>query len=92
LRKGSRVLPFSRISYADRSTLVDIQLGLFTPPLEPHQGDAVVARIATLLQRARALRVPIFHVRHDGGEGSALAKGSPGWFHNPPWRHAATNP
>jgi len=63
--------------------LVDIQRGLFVPPLEPHQGDEVVARIAMLLERARAQRTPIFHIRHDGGERSALAKGSPGWFHHP---------
>ena len=46
-------------------------------------GDVVVARIATLLERARVKRMPIFHVRHDGGEGSELPKGSPGWFHHP---------
>ena len=62
--------------------LVDIQQGLFTPPLEPYQGEAVVGRIASVLERARARRVPIFHVRHDGGAGSAFAKGCPGWFHH----------
>ena len=63
--------------------LVDIQKGLFTPPLEPHQGKAVVARIATVLERARARHIPIFHVRHDGGPGSALEKASAGWLHHP---------
>lgn len=62
--------------------LVDIQQGLFTPPLEPYRGDAVLARLAALLERARDRRVPIFHVRHDGGKGSALARGSRGWFHH----------
>jgi nicotinamidase-related amidase len=42
-----------------------------------------VARIAMLLERARTQHTPIFHIRHDGGEGSALARGSPGWFHHP---------
>jgi nicotinamidase-related amidase len=63
--------------------LIDIQQGLFTPPLSPHQGDATVGRIASLLDRARARRVPIFHVQHDGGAGHPLAKGSPGWPHLP---------
>jgi nicotinamidase-related amidase len=63
--------------------LVDIQQCMFTPPLVPYQGDAVVARIAALLARARARRAPIFHVQHEGGEGSGLAKGSPGWAHHP---------
>jgi nicotinamidase-related amidase len=67
--------------------LIDIQQGLFTPPLAPHHGDATVARIAALLARARARPVPIFHVQHDGGAGDALAKGSPGWHH-----HAAVAP
>jgi nicotinamidase-related amidase len=62
---------------------IDIQQGLFTPPLAPHQGDAIVARIASVLYRARAQHVPIFHVQHDGGAGNALAKGSPGWHHHP---------
>jgi len=38
--------------------LVDIQRGLFAPPLEPHLGDEVVARIAMLLERARATAHP----------------------------------
>jgi nicotinamidase-related amidase len=63
--------------------LVDIQQGLFAFPLVPHDGDAVVARLAALLERARVRRVPIFHVRHDGGQGDVLAKGSPGWLHHP---------
>jgi len=63
--------------------LIDIQQGLFAPPLTPHQGDATVARIASLLDRARARHVPIFHVQHDGGKGHVLAKGSAGWPHHP---------
>jgi|SRR5882724_11994913 len=62
--------------------LIDIQQGLFTPPLVPRHGDAVVARIAAVLHRARIRKVPIFHVRHDGGTGSPLSKGSPGWHHH----------
>jgi len=62
--------------------LIDIQQGLFTPPLVPHHGDAVMARIAGLLDRARVQHVPIIHVQHDGGEGDPLAKGSPGWHHH----------
>jgi nicotinamidase-related amidase len=81
--KGSGVVRFQGNLMPTALLLIDIQMGLFMPPLEPHQGDAVVARIAMLLERARTQRTPIFHIRHDGGERSALAKGSPGWFHHP---------
>lgn len=63
--------------------VIDMQQGMFMPPFEPHDGDAVVARIASLLDHARAQRLPVVHVRHDGGEGDILAEGTPGWFHHP---------
>jgi nicotinamidase-related amidase len=55
------------------------------PPL--YRGDDVVRRIASLLERARSARVPVFHIQHDGGADSLLAKGSAGWPH-----HAAVAP
>jgi nicotinamidase-related amidase len=41
--------------------------------------DALVAKIATLLQRARNHAVPVLFVQHDGQAGHRLEPGSPGW-------------
>jgi nicotinamidase-related amidase len=49
----------------------------------PHHGDKVVERVASLLSRARARNVPIFHVRHDGGSGQILERGTAGWELHP---------
>jgi nicotinamidase-related amidase len=59
--------------------VIDVQQGLFPPSRPAYRGAEVVARIAALLARARARRVPIFHVQHDGGPGHILARGSAGW-------------
>ena len=63
--------------------VVDVQQGMFTCDPPPYRAAEVLQRIATLLERGRAAGVPIFHVRHDGGPGHILAKGSAGWPHHP---------
>ena len=67
--------------------VVDVQQGMFTCDPPPYRTAEVLQRIATLLERGRAAGVPVFHVRHDGGPGHILAKGSAGWPH-----HAAVAP
>jgi nicotinamidase-related amidase len=59
--------------------VIDVQQGLFPPSRPAYRGAEVVTRIAALLARARARRVPIFHIQHDGGPGHILARGSAGW-------------
>src|ERR1700761_6815770 len=59
--------------------LIDIQRGLVEAPEGLYPSDAVLARCADLLQRARAAEVPVFHVQHDGGAGDDLERLSPGW-------------
>jgi nicotinamidase-related amidase len=63
--------------------VVDVQQGMFTCDRPAYHAAEVLERIATLLERGRAAGVPIFHVRHDGGPGHILAKGSAGWPHHP---------
>jgi nicotinamidase-related amidase len=63
--------------------IIDMQQGMFTDVVAPHRGEEVLQRCADLLARARAARIPVFHVQHDGGEGDILGKGSPGWPHHP---------
>jgi nicotinamidase-related amidase len=64
--------------------VIDVQKGMFDDPSNPpHDGDAVVNRIAGLIARARAADAPIFFVQHDGGPGDTLHAGEPGFaFHD----------
>jgi len=58
--------------------IIDVQKAMFMAA-PPHDGHGVVARIAALLERARANGVPVFHVQHDGGAGDDFARGTPGF-------------
>jgi len=64
--------------------VIDVQKAMFENPANlPFQGEAVVARIAALIARAREAGAPIFFVQHDGGPGDDFAAGSPGFpFHD----------
>jgi nicotinamidase-related amidase len=65
--------------------IIDVQQVMFSMPgLKPHDGEAVVDRIAGLIARARDAEVPIFYVQHDGGpENPLIQKGSPGFQYHP---------
>jgi nicotinamidase-related amidase len=53
--------------------VIDVQNGVVE---EAHERDAVVANIASLVERARRERVPVVWVQHADGQ---LAKGSDDW-------------
>jgi nicotinamidase-related amidase len=60
--------------------VIDVQCGMFADPaMPPHDGEAVVGRIAGLIGRARAAGVEVIFVQHDGGEGDVLARGAAGF-------------
>ena len=63
--------------------IIDLQQGMFTAGPAPHDGEAVLSRVAGLIERARAKGVPVLHVRHDGGAGDPLARGTPGFEIHP---------
>ncbi|WGF89702.1 cysteine hydrolase family protein [Marinivivus vitaminiproducens] len=63
--------------------VIDLQRGMFDPAQPAHDGEAVLARVAALLARARAAGVPVLHVRHDGGAGDPLQRDTPGWTIHP---------
>jgi len=58
--------------------VIDVQEGM--QPKSAYDGAAVVARIASLLERARAAGAPVVYVQHDGSKenGHPLTKGKPG--------------
>ncbi|RON85244.1 cysteine hydrolase family protein [Pseudomonas fluorescens] len=59
--------------------IIDMQVGLFQGPEQPHNGEQILANIQHLIALARQQRVPIFAVRHTGPQGSPIAAGSPFW-------------
>jgi nicotinamidase-related amidase len=65
--------------------IIDVQQGMFSDPgMQPHDGEGVVARLAALLARARAERLPVFFVQHNGTEpGHPLAEDGPGFPFRP---------
>ena len=61
--------------------VIDVQQAMFES-VQPFRGDAVVARIAGLIAKARQGGVPVFYVQHDGGPGDECDRNGPGFpFH-----------
>ncbi len=58
--------------------VIDVQRGLFGTDPEPFEAHEVVARINSLIARARSTGIPVIFVRHETREG-ALVRGSDGW-------------
>lgn len=59
--------------------IIDMQVGLFHGPEQPHHGEQILANIQHLIAKARQQQVPIFAVRHTGPQGSPIAAGSQFW-------------
>jgi len=61
--------------------IVDVQLGMFQSTIIPpvHGGKELLARIASLLSKARAGQLPVFFLQHNGGKGHRLEPGTAGW-------------
>ncbi len=64
--------------------VIDVQQGMFASKIyRPHEGEGVVARIAGLIDKARAAGTPVFFVQHDGGPDDDFHPGKPGFpFHD----------
>ncbi len=63
--------------------VIDLQRGMFMDTTKPHDGEGVLSRVASLLERARRRGAPVLHVQHDGGAGDLLGKPGPGWEIHP---------
>jgi len=60
--------------------VIDLQRGMFADPaMQPHDGQAVLKRVTSLIAAARAAGARVIFVQHDGGEGDVLASGTPGF-------------
>jgi nicotinamidase-related amidase len=64
--------------------IVDVQVGLFCSKPLPFEPTKVIARINSVIAKARAARVPIIFVQHDGPpNGDWLAPRTDGWQLHP---------
>jgi nicotinamidase-related amidase len=68
----------------DALLIIDVQQGMFAfPDYPPHDGEAVVARVAELIRQARASGTRVIFVQHAGEPGQALEPGKPGFAIHP---------
>jgi nicotinamidase-related amidase len=63
--------------------IIDLQRGMFEAGDRPHEGEAMLSRVAALAERARGEGAPVLHVRHAGDPGEPLEKGTPGFEIHP---------
>ncbi len=57
--------------------IIDAQVGLLSPPA--HEGEAVVSRIASLLERARDASAPVIFVQHSSSPGGSVDPATDRW-------------
>jgi nicotinamidase-related amidase len=58
--------------------VIDVQVGIIDH-FQAYNKDQVLTNINDLLTRARAARVPVIYLRHDGGKGDPLEAHTEGW-------------
>jgi nicotinamidase-related amidase len=58
--------------------VIDVQVGIIDH-FPAYNKDQVLANINDLITKARAARVPVIYVRHDGGKGDPLEANTAGW-------------
>ncbi len=64
--------------------IIDVQVGFFSNPRGSiFAPEALLEQIKTLLKKARAAKIPILFVQHDGRKGSFLETGTSGWNLHP---------
>jgi len=62
--------------------VIDVQVGIIDH-FPSYNKDQVLANINDLLTKARAARVPVIYIRHDGGKGDPLEAHTEGWSIHP---------
>ena len=58
--------------------VIDVQVGIIDY-FQAYNKDRVLANIDDLLTKARAARIPVVYIRHDGGKGDPLEAHTDGW-------------
>jgi nicotinamidase-related amidase len=63
--------------------LLDAQVNMFEESTAAYNAEQLLESLQELLLKARQTDVDIFHIQHNGGEGSPDEPGSPGWAIHP---------
>ncbi len=59
--------------------IIDMQAGNFSEPNPVYKGNELLAKIKTLIAKARIAQMPIVYVQNNGGSGDPDEYGTSGW-------------
>lgn len=62
--------------------IIDVQMAMFAENNPVYQGEALLAKLKSLIAKARAAGIPVIFVQHSE-KNSDMAEGSPGWQIHP---------
>ncbi|MFT4413820.1 cysteine hydrolase family protein [Fredinandcohnia humi] len=63
--------------------IIDVQNGMFIKGNEVFNGDELLAKLNSLLTKARSSNIPVLYVQHNEGVGEPLETGTEGWEIHP---------
>lgn len=62
---------------------IDMQVGNFSEPDPIYEGNELLAKVKSLIAKARFAQIPIVYVQNNGGSGDPDEYGTPGWEIHP---------
>ena len=60
-----------------------MQVGNFSEPDPVYKGDELLAKVKSLITKARSAQIPIIYIQNSGGKGDPDEYGTPGWEIHP---------
>jgi len=63
--------------------IIDMQVGNFSEPDPVYRGNELLAKVKSLIAKARLAKIPIIYVQNNGGSGDPDAYGTTGWEIHP---------
>ena len=63
--------------------IIDMQVGNFSEPDPVYKGNELLAKVKSLIARARSAQISIIYVQNNGGSGEPDAYGTLGWEIHP---------
>lgn len=63
--------------------IIDMQIGNFSEPDPVYEGNELLAKVKSLVAKARSTQIPIIYVQNNGGKGDPDECGTSGWEIHP---------
>ena len=63
--------------------IIDMQVGNFSEPDPVYNGNELLAKVKSLISKARSAQIPIIYVQNNGGKGDPDEYGTSGWEIHP---------